>query len=147
MSLKGKLIGSVEVKCGGHSVHDVFHTKTHHIRNISPRLINHFEIHEGEVGKIGVVVSLKYIEDGKEKFDKVMIKDINPQNKSITWKVIEGDTLKLYNFFTIITSSEDQWITIIFEYEKKAEDISEPLSFLGYFLSVIKDIESHLLEK
>ncbi|WMV22895.1 hypothetical protein MTR67_016280 [Solanum verrucosum] len=48
MGLKGKLISSVEVKCGGHLVHDIFHAKTHHISNISPSKVKIFEIHEGE---------------------------------------------------------------------------------------------------
>ncbi|KAL3339536.1 hypothetical protein AABB24_028237 [Solanum stoloniferum] len=137
----------MEVRCGGHSVHDMFHTNIHHIRNISPKLINHFEIHEGEVGKIGAVLCWKYMDDGKEKFLKEEIKNIDPQKKSITWEVIEGDVLELYNFFTIITSNEHQWTTVTFEYEKKTEDTPEPLSFLDYFINVTKDIEGHLLSK
>ncbi|KAK4737156.1 hypothetical protein R3W88_000853 [Solanum pinnatisectum] len=57
MGLKGKLIASTEVKCGGHSIHKIFHTNTHHIANISPSKINRFEIHEGETIKVGSIVS------------------------------------------------------------------------------------------
>lgn len=57
----------MEVRCGGHLIHDMFHTNIHHIRNISPKLINHCEIHEGEIGKIGTVLSWKYI-DGNTHF-------------------------------------------------------------------------------
>lgn len=60
MGVKGKLIASVEVKCGGHLVHDIFHTKTHHISNICPSKIQNFEIHEGDSVKVGSVVSWKY---------------------------------------------------------------------------------------
>lgn len=60
MGVKGKLIASVEVKCGGHLVHDIFHTKTHHISNICPSKIQSFEIHEGETVKVGSVVNWKY---------------------------------------------------------------------------------------
>lgn len=62
MGLKGKLIASVEVNCGGHLIHDLFHTNTHHVPNISPKIINHFEIHEGESVKVGSVVSWNYNE-------------------------------------------------------------------------------------
>uniref|UniRef100_M1D5W0 Sn-2 protein n=1 Tax=Solanum tuberosum TaxID=4113 RepID=M1D5W0_SOLTU len=48
MGLKGKLISTVEVKCGGHLVHDIFHAKSHHISNISPSKVKSFEIHEGK---------------------------------------------------------------------------------------------------
>lgn len=57
MGVKGKLIASIEVKCRGHSIHDILHTNTHHLPNISPVVVNHFEIHEDEIMKAGSVVS------------------------------------------------------------------------------------------
>lgn len=60
MGLKGKLISSVEVKCGGHSIHDIFHAKTHHISNISPSKVKNFEIHEGETIEVGAIVEWTY---------------------------------------------------------------------------------------
>ncbi|XP_049392869.1 MLP-like protein 28 isoform X2 [Solanum stenotomum] len=146
MGVKGKLIVSLEVKCGGHSVHDIFHINTHHLPNISPSRLKHFEIHEGEIGKIDSVVSWKYNEDGKEMVAKTVIEAIDPSKKSITWKVIEGHLLELYNSFTIITSCE-HWTTIALVYEKKTEDTPEPLALLDYFVGMTKDVEGHLLKK
>nr|XP_009773826.1 PREDICTED: kirola-like [Nicotiana sylvestris] len=83
--------------------------------------------------------------DGKEKIVKEVIEAFDPQKKSVTWKVIEGDLLELYNYFTIIISSEDQWTTWTFVYEKKTEDIPEPLAFMGVVLDLTKDIDNHLL--
>ncbi|KAK4720550.1 hypothetical protein R3W88_010783 [Solanum pinnatisectum] len=57
MGLKGKIIVTLEVKCGGHSIYDIFHTNTHHLPNIGPSRIKHFEIHEGEIGKIGSLLA------------------------------------------------------------------------------------------
>ncbi|KAK4373353.1 hypothetical protein RND71_008740 [Anisodus tanguticus] len=146
MGVKGKLIASVEVKCGGHSVHDIFHTNTHHIANISPSKVQHFEIHEGETIKAGSIVSWKYNDDGKDKISKQLIEAVDLETKSITWKVIGGDLLELYNSFTIITSCDHHWTTWTFVYEKKTEDIPEPLAFLGFALHVTKEIEGHLLK-
>lgn len=83
--------------------------------------------------------------DGKEKFAKQVI--IDPHKKSITWKVIEGDVLDLYNSFTVITSNEHNWTTLAFEYEKKSEDIAAPVTLLGFFFDVIKDLDGHLLKQ
>ncbi|KAK6790729.1 hypothetical protein RDI58_009810 [Solanum bulbocastanum] len=146
MGLKGKLIVSLEAKCGGHSVHDIFHTNTQHLLNISPSRVKHFEIHEGEKGKIDSVASWKYYEDGKEMFAKTVIEAIDPQKNSFTWNVIEGNLLDLYNSFAFITSSEHQWITYALVYEKKTEDTPEPLALLDYCIGVIKDVEGHLLK-
>ncbi|KAJ8564770.1 hypothetical protein K7X08_001230 [Anisodus acutangulus] len=146
MGVKGKLIASVEVKCGGHSIHDIFHTNTHHIANISPSKVQHFEIHEGETVKVGSIVSWKYNDDGKDKISKQLIEAVDLETKSITWKVIGGDLLELYNSFTIITSCDHHWTTWTFVYEKKTEDIPEPLALLGCALHVTKEIEGHLLK-
>lgn len=62
MGVRGKLIASVEVRCGGHAIHDIIHNNTHHIPKITPRVINHFEIHESETIQVGSVVSWKYIQ-------------------------------------------------------------------------------------
>ncbi|XP_004237024.1 kirola-like [Solanum lycopersicum] len=146
MSRKGKLIVSLEVKCGGHSIHDIFRTNTQHLSTISPSRVKHFEIHEGEKGEIGSVASWKYYEDGKEMFVKTVIEAIDPQTNSISWNVIEGNLLDLYNSFTVITSSEHEWITYTLVYEKKTEDTPEPLALMHYCVGVIKDTESHLLK-
>nr|XP_009779849.1 PREDICTED: kirola-like isoform X1 [Nicotiana sylvestris]XP_009779850.1 PREDICTED: kirola-like isoform X2 [Nicotiana sylvestris] len=147
MGVNGKLIVSMEVKCEGHSVYDIFHINTHLIPNITPSKIKHFEIHEGEIGKVGLVASEIYNEDGREKFMKHIIEATDPQKKTGTWKVIEGDLLELYNSFIISISIEDQWTTWTFVYEKKTEDTPEPLAFMGVVIDITKDVEGHLLKK
>ncbi|XP_059308811.1 kirola-like [Lycium ferocissimum] len=146
MGVKGKLIASIEVKCGGHLIHDIFHTNTHHLPNVTPRKIQRFEIHEGETIKNGSVVSWNYNDDGKDKFSKQVIEGVDPQKKSVTWKVIGGDLLELYNSFSITTACDHQWVTWTLVYEKKTEDIPEPLAFLDFGIHVTKDTEGHLLK-
>uniref|UniRef100_M1C4P5 Sn-1 protein n=1 Tax=Solanum tuberosum TaxID=4113 RepID=M1C4P5_SOLTU len=131
MNVKGKLIASIGLKSGGHSIHGIFHIKTPHIPNIRPSKILSFE----------------FLEDGKDKIAKQVIDAVDLQKKSITWKVIGGDLLELYNSFTIITSCDKQWTTWTFVYEKKIEETPEPLVLLGFALDLTKDIEGHLLKK
>ncbi|KAJ8563028.1 hypothetical protein K7X08_031480 [Anisodus acutangulus] len=146
MGVKGKLVASMEVKCGGHLFHDLCQNNPHQLPTISPSKVSHFEIHEGEAVKVGSIVSWKYNDDGKDKIVKEVIEAVDLQKKSITWKVIEGDLLELYNSFTIITSFEDQWSTCTFVYEKKTEHTPEPLVTLGFMLNLFKDMEGHLLK-
>ncbi|CAN4081064.1 unnamed protein product [Withania somnifera] len=147
MGVKGKLIASVEVKCEGHLIHNLFHHNTHHIPNICSRIIKNFEIHEGETVKVGSIISWNYTEAGQKRFMKKLVEIIDPPKKLIRWKVIEGDVLESYNSFTITTSSEHEWITWTLEYEKRTEDTPEPLIQLGLILDMTKDIEAHLLMK
>ncbi|KAL3338483.1 hypothetical protein AABB24_027549 [Solanum stoloniferum] len=147
MGLKGKLIASMEMKCGGDSFFDTFHTSTHYVPNLSPTNVVHFEIHEGEIIKPGSIVSWRYNEAGQEMYMKQLIESVDTHKKSIKWKAIEGDLLKLYNYFNFTTSGEGQWATWTVEYEKKTEDTPEPLVHLGVILAITKDIEGHLVKK
>ncbi|XP_004237017.1 kirola [Solanum lycopersicum] len=147
MGLKGKLIASVEMKCGEGSFFDIFHINTNQVPNISPKNIVHFGIHEGESVKTGSIVSWKYNEAGQEMYMKHLIEAADPQQKLIKWKVIEGDLLKLYKYCNFTTSCDGQWTTWTIDYEKKTEDTPEPLLHLGVILAMTKDIESHLLKK
>uniref|UniRef100_A0A0V0GVL5 Putative kirola-like n=1 Tax=Solanum chacoense TaxID=4108 RepID=A0A0V0GVL5_SOLCH len=133
------------MKCGGHLFHDILHAKTHHISNISPSKVKSFEIHEGETVDVGSIVQWTYNDDGKDKTCKQVIEAIDHETKTITWKVIGGDLLELYDSFTIISSCDHLWTTWTFLYEKKTEDTPEPLVFLAYVLHVTKEIENHLL--
>lgn len=62
MGVKGKLIASMEVNCGGHSVHNIIHANTHHLPNISPCRLKKIDIHEGENEKIDSIVNWRYIQ-------------------------------------------------------------------------------------
>lgn len=48
------------MKCG-HLIHDCMRINTHQAANISPN-IEHFEVHEGEIGKVGTIINMKYSE-------------------------------------------------------------------------------------
>lgn len=65
MGVKGKLIASMEVRCGGHLIFDIYHINTHHVFNISSHIVNSFEIHEDETVKVGSVVSWNYNEGNR----------------------------------------------------------------------------------
>ncbi|WMV22886.1 hypothetical protein MTR67_016271 [Solanum verrucosum] len=82
MGLKGKLISSIEVKCGGHLVHDIFHAKTHHISNISPSKVKSFEIHEGESVDVGSMLNGHITMDGKYKTSKQVIEAVDHETKA-----------------------------------------------------------------
>lgn len=93
------------------------------------------------------ILFILIITAGQKKSAKQVIEAIDLDKKSITWKVIEGDVLESYSSFTGILSCEHEWTTWTIEYEKKTEDIPEPLIQLGLLLDLTKDIERHLFKK
>ncbi|XP_049392881.1 MLP-like protein 43 [Solanum stenotomum] len=145
MGFKGKLVASMEIKCGGHLFHDLYQINAHHVSNISPDKVHHFNIHEGDQDlKVGLVIGWKYNHDGRVKVTKQLIEAVDNEKKTITWKVLEGDTLELYNSFAITASFEDNWATWTLVYEKKTEDTPEPITLLSLMIDITRDLESHL---
>ena len=89
--------------------------------------------------------------DGKNRVAKQVIQAIDEQNKSITFKMLEGDLMELYSSFIITIhvdkSGEDNLVTWTLEYEKLNENIEDPNTLLEFFKHITKDIEGHHLQK
>lgn len=61
--------------------------------------------------------------------------------------MLEGDALEIYKAFKVTihvgTSGDIDRVTWILEYEKRNEDVEDPLTLLGLFIDLTKDIETH----
>ncbi|CAL5338932.1 unnamed protein product [Camellia sinensis] len=169
MGLTGKLVRQVEIKSDGDAFHELFRDKPHHVSTMSPGNIHGVDLHEGDWGHVGSVISwnythgMKVIGDmlalsslgtilmyGKKKVIKDVIEAIDEENKSVTFKVIGGDVTELYRTFKITvhvdTKGENNLVTWTFEYEKKSEDVEDPNTLMDFAINVSKDIESHHLK-
>jgi len=60
MSLQGKLISEINIKCDGDVFHEIIKYKPHDIFRICSDKIQNMDIHEGELGNIGSVKSWKF---------------------------------------------------------------------------------------
>ncbi|XP_055800429.1 uncharacterized protein LOC129869869 [Solanum dulcamara] len=120
MDLKGKLIASIEVNCGGHPIHDTIYINTHHIPNIAPKVFNHFEIHM----KVKLERLVRLLAGKLTKVTHTVILSLSPSIflHQIFVGISYKNTPKLY---------EHQWTTITFMYEKKTEDTNGPITYLG----------------
>lgn len=85
--------------------------------------------------------------DGKQRIAKDLIEAIDEENKSITFKVLEGDLAELYKTFKLSlhvdTKGENNLVTWTVDYEKLNENVEDPHTFLAFILKVTRDIESH----
>ncbi|KAK6157595.1 hypothetical protein DH2020_011843 [Rehmannia glutinosa] len=111
--------------------------------------VHNCDLHEGEWGTVGSIISWNYTHDGKVRVTKEIIEAIDEEKKLVTFKVIEGDLTELYKNFKFIvhvdTSGEDNLVTWTLEYEKLNEDVPDPHTLMDYLLKVTKDIETHHL--
>ncbi|CAI9287790.1 unnamed protein product [Lactuca saligna] len=123
MALSGKLIGYVEISKKGDVFHDLFRHNPHEIVAIAPNKVHDCELHDGERGAVGSIISWHYTHEGKRRICKQIIEAVNEENHMAVFKVIGGDLVEeLYKSFTIILHVEQkgdgQVATWTFEFEK-----------------------------
>ncbi|PKI39062.1 hypothetical protein CRG98_040549 [Punica granatum] len=93
---------------------------------------------------------IPHVSDGERKAAKEKIEAIDDEKSSTTFRVVDGDLMKLYKKFILIfqatpkkegTGSVARWTL---EYEKLSEEVPEPYATLEFCAQVTKDIDSHL---
>ncbi|GMY18280.1 MLP-like protein 28 [Fagus crenata] len=150
MSLFGKVETDVEIKASAEKFHEVFSCRPHHISNVCPEKVQGVALHEGDWGKEGAVVCWDYVLDGKTSVAKAILEAIDMENKSVTYKVIEGDLMEHYKSIklTIEVSPKDEGSLVhwIIQYEKLNEEIVDPHTLLQLAIDVTKDIDAHLTQ-
>ncbi|XP_073157911.1 kirola-like [Henckelia pumila] len=151
MGLIGKLVAATEFKAGGDVFHDLFKQRPQHISTASPDKVQGCDLHEGEFGKVGSIISWRYTHDGKERTAKQVIQNIDEEKKLMEFKMLEGDLMEKYKAFLITFHAENkgdiELITWTLEYEMLSDDVEHPISLLSYFIDVTKDIETHHIGK
>ncbi|KAL8463654.1 hypothetical protein ACS0TY_034343 [Phlomoides rotata] len=149
MGVSGKLVSTIDIKSDGDVFHEIFRERPHHISDMSPDYIKNVDLHDGEWGTVGSIIFWNYTHDGKECVAKEIIEGIDEEKKSVTFKVIEGDLLEVYDSFKLTvhvdTNGNDNMVTWTLEYVKKNEDAPDPQSLMDFCLAVTKDIETHHL--
>lgn len=87
--------------------------------------------------------------DGKAQKAKDLVEVFDEKNKIVTYKVIEGDLLNEYKTFRItiqtIPKGSGSLVKITIEYEKLSDDVAIPKKIMDCLVSMIKDIEQHLI--
>ncbi|CAO2812939.1 unnamed protein product [Amaranthus hypochondriacus] len=147
--LKRKFEGEIEIRvAGGDVFHELVHEKPHEISNIHPELVQGCDLHDGDFGTPGSIICWNYSIDGKPQVGKEIIEMVDKENKTVRFKLIEGDLLEDYNSFVltyqVIPEGEElSKVRWIFEYEKKNIGIPEPTKLMDSLLHLAKQIDDH----
>ncbi|GMH27434.1 hypothetical protein Nepgr_029277 [Nepenthes gracilis] len=150
MGLTGKLVAELELRSSGDLFYDMISNKPHHISKASPRHVQGCNLHAGKFGAPGSVVIWNYKIDGKACVGKDLVEVIDVKNKSITFKVIEGDLMNKYKFFKITINTapmaEFNMVKWTLEYEKLYKGVDEPIKLFKLLINITKDIEVYHLQ-
>ena len=87
--------------------------------------------------------------DGKDHVAKV-VEAMDEENKTITYRVIEGDVLQEYKSFKVIIQTipkgEATWVCWTLEYEKLNKNIPHPIKILEFVIHLCEELDDHLVQ-
>jgi len=91
-----------------------------------------------------------HLSDGKKCVAKEIVEAIDKENKSIRFKIIEGDLLNEFKSFAltvqVIPRGERTGVKWTAEFEKIHDDGPYPTKLIEFCIAVTRDIESHHLK-
>ncbi|CAI9096008.1 OLC1v1032068C1 [Oldenlandia corymbosa var. corymbosa] len=148
-SSSGKLVSQIEIKSSADVFHELFRKEPHQLSTISPDTVHNCDLHDGDWGTVGSVISFDYTHDGKKCVAKEMIEVIDEEKKLVTFKIIEGDLLELYKNISVTvhveTHGESNLVTWTIDYEKLHEGVPDPNTLIDLCFKITKEIEAHHL--
>ncbi|XWS34486.1 hypothetical protein CRYUN_Cryun21dG0042300 [Craigia yunnanensis] len=151
-SLTGKLEASFDINASAEMFHDMLLNRPHHVSNACADKVQACDLHEGDWGNEGSIICWSYFLEGKAKIAKDLIESVDPKNKSITYRVLEGDLMEEYKSFvakiqaTPSANGEGCVGHWVIEYEKLNEDVAPPETMLELLVGICKDMGTHLTQ-
>ncbi|KAM7488793.1 hypothetical protein LguiB_026277 [Lonicera macranthoides] len=143
---------SVEIKSPGDFFFDVFGTKKALFPKICPNIIPLIDLLEGEWGTPGCTILVHYHLDGAAMISRETIVAVDKENKSITYKLLEGDIMKIFKTVTMTVQptqkSECNFFKWTIIYEKFLdEDIQAFFDAWKEFMNnVTKEIDAYYFQ-
>ncbi|KAK7323470.1 hypothetical protein VNO77_26944 [Canavalia gladiata] len=139
----------VYINSSAEKFYDVLCNRTYHIAKIFTEKVQAVNIHKGEWGSEGSIISWNYIHDGKACVSKEVIEGVDKKNNKMTFKVIEGDLLedffKSFKFvLEVIPKGNGSEVNWVLEYEKQKDNIPDPNTMLQFLTKMSKDIDADI---
>ncbi|XVE80918.1 hypothetical protein DITRI_Ditri15bG0019900 [Diplodiscus trichospermus] len=91
--------------------------------------------------------------DGKAKTAKDVVEAIDPEKKSITFRMLEGDILNEFKSYGVTlqaspkSGGEGSIVHLTLEYEKLHDGIAHPETLLQFLSELCNDIDAYLLKE
>ncbi|KAJ0246101.1 hypothetical protein HA466_0176780 [Hirschfeldia incana] len=152
-SLQGEVEADVEIKAPATKFYHMFAVRPQDVSKASPGNVQRCSVQDGEMGRVGTHVTWNYFHDGKPKFARETIEEVDPKKNMIRFRVIEGDLMEEFKsfIFTIqVTPKQGGPGGVVkwnMSYERIDENVAHPESLLNVCVKMAKDIDEMLLSK
>ncbi|XVF85374.1 hypothetical protein PTKIN_Ptkin17bG0112500 [Pterospermum kingtungense] len=149
MAQIAKMEVQTEIKSSADKFYDMFRNKRHLLAKICPQELKEGKLVRGDWKSVGSVREWSYDAGGDTEAVKETIEAIDDESKSITYSAIEGGMMKYYNTFkstvNVTAAGEGSLVKWTLEYEKKNENIPDPIKYLDLVANLTRDIDAYLV--
>ncbi|ESQ34473.1 hypothetical protein EUTSA_v10008958mg [Eutrema salsugineum] len=152
-SLQGELEADIEIKSPPTKFYHMFAARPQDVSKATPENVQRCDVHDGEMGRVGTLLTWNYVHDGKPKVATQRIEAVEPKNNMIQFRVIEGDLMKEFKSFLFtlqVTAKQGGLGGVVkshMKYERIDENVAHPETLLRVFVKMSKDIDEMLLAK
>ncbi|KAJ0247637.1 MLP-like protein 34 [Hirschfeldia incana] len=152
-SLQGEIKADVEIKAPATNFFHVFAMRPQDLSKTSPENFQGCRVEEGELGRVGTLLTWNYVLDGKPKVANERIEAVEPKKNLIKFRVLEGDLMKKYKSFICTIQVTPKQVgpgSVVkwrLEYERIDENVAPPESLLQVCVKMSKEIDEMLLSK
>ncbi|XP_023551289.1 MLP-like protein 329 [Cucurbita pepo subsp. pepo] len=150
MSLVGKLVSELEINAPAEKYYKVFKDQCFHVPKITPKIIQHVEIHDGDWDSHdhGSIKTWHYTVDGKSEIFKERV-EFHDEKFTVVLVGLEGDVFNHYKTFKpvyqVVPKGPSHCLAVLtIEYEKLDDGSPYPYKYIDLMNGITKDIESHL---
>ncbi|GFP78837.1 mlp-like protein 31 [Phtheirospermum japonicum] len=150
MAQLAKIEAKADIKCPPAKVYDFFKYDMNKFIDMFPQIFKSAQLLEGEEGQAGNVKLFEYVLGcidgvGKRMSVKVKSEAINDGERSITFRVIEGDVLELYTSFAAKVTVTGGSVSWHIEFEKANDSAPNPDNYAALAVEITKGLDLYLL--
>ncbi|KAK7342945.1 hypothetical protein VNO80_25903 [Phaseolus coccineus] len=151
MSLAGNISTEIGVHAAAAKWFNLFAKQLHDIQNLTDR-VHGTKLHRGEDFHHNESIKhWTYTIDGKVTTCQESIESIDEANKTVIYKLFDGDINHHFKLFKFVFQAIDKnsggaivkWTV---EYEKLGEEVDPPYGYIEFLHKCTRDIDAHLLK-
>ncbi|KAL2499500.1 Polyketide cyclase/dehydrase and lipid transport superfamily protein [Abeliophyllum distichum] len=133
------------IKSSPDKFYDFFKYHFSDLITIFPASFKSVKILEGEEGKVGCVKLWNYVIGGISMMITLRTEAINDAERSITYKALDGDLIKLYKVFQFTITPGNGVAKWTIEYEKTSELVPPPEIYGVFSIDITEVVDLYLL--
>ncbi|XP_059446961.1 MLP-like protein 28 [Corylus avellana] len=142
-----KMETETEIKCSANKFYEIFRSKVHLMPKICPNLVKDIQLLKGDWDSKDSVKQWTYVAGNSEGVKTS--EAIDEENKSITYKAIDGEIAKNYKVYKstvqVTPKGNGSLVKWTIEYEKANEEVPTPDKYFDLVVNLSKAVESYLL--